>query len=238
MTKLAGAFSAHGHDAHAPDLRHHHEAPLNGRDLKALALTSMRDYAADVSALIETLPEKPVLVGHSMGGLIAQMLAAKGLASSLVLIAPSAPWGLIPSQWEQYASPFGLYLMAGAYWERAIAPTYEIAAERALDRLSPEEQAQHFARFVPESGRAVFEILQWWLDHKRATDVPARDVTCPVLCIAGGRDRVNPPETVKRIAARYKENATYKEYPEMSHWLIGEPGWEAVADDTLAWLKR
>lgn len=238
MSKLAEAFSAHGHATHAPDLRHHHEAPWNGRDLRALALTSMRDYADDISALAQMLPEKPILVGHSMGGLIAQMLAAKGHARALVLLAPSAPWGLIPSHWEQYASGFGLYLLAGAYWERAIVPTYEIAAERALDRVSRVEQEALFARFVPESGRAVFEILQWWLDHRRATDVPARDVDCPVLCIAGGRDRVNPPETVKRIAARYRENATYKEYPEMSHWLIGEPGWEAVAEDALAWLRR
>jgi alpha-beta hydrolase superfamily lysophospholipase len=70
----------------------------------------------------------------------------------------------------------------------------------------------------------------------RATDVPAREVTCPVLCLTGARDRINPPETVRRIAARYRENATYKEYPEMSHWLIGEPGWEQVAEDSLEWL--
>jgi len=233
MENLAGAFAASGYATHTPDLRHHNEAAKGERNLKALATTSMRDYAQDVRTLIDGLDEKPILIGHSMGGLLAQMLAAR--ARAVILVAPCAPWGLIPSHWEQYASGVGLILAAGHYWERTIPPAYEIAAERALDRMPRAERERIFARFVPESGRAMFEILQWWLDMGRATDVPAREVTCPVLCIAGERDRVNPPETVRRVAARYRDNATYKEYPGMSHWLIGEPGWDAVAKDAADW---
>jgi pimeloyl-ACP methyl ester carboxylesterase len=237
MENLGAAFAAAGHQAHTPDLRHHHEGAFGARDLKALAVTSMRDFAQDITGLVDGTEEKPVLIGHSMGGLLAQMLAAQGQARAIILLAPSAPWGLLPSHWEHYASGLGLFLTSGHYWERSIVPTYEIVAEHALDRMSKEERAQLFSRFVPESGRAMFETLQWWLDMSRATDVPAREVTCPVLCLTGARDRINPPETVKRIAARYRDNATYKEYPEMSHWLIGEPGWEQVAEDSLRWLR-
>jgi pimeloyl-ACP methyl ester carboxylesterase len=236
MEPLASAFRASGHKTHAPDLRHHEAGPAPARDLKALALTSMRDYADDVSALIETLGEAPILVGHSMGGLVAQLVAARGQARALILFAPSAPWGLISSSWEQYASAFGLYMTAGHFWEQAIHPAYDIAAEHALDRMPRGEREEVFSRFVPESGRAVFEILQWWLDIGRATDVPVAQVTCPILCLVGARDRLNPPDSVKRVAARYRDNATYKEYSEMSHWLIAEPGWEEVAGDALKWL--
>jgi non-heme chloroperoxidase len=129
-------------------------------------------------------------------------------------------------------------MTAGHFWERSLQPAFEIAAQHALDRLPPKERDAVFSRFVPESGRAVFEILQWWLDVTRATEVPAVNVTCPVLCAAGGHDRVNPAESVRRVAARYRGDTTYKEYPEMSHWLIGEPGWEEVASDVLLWLDR
>lgn len=236
MENFAGAFAAAGHKTHSPDLRHHQEASSQKRDLKALATTSIRDYADDIGALIDALPERPILIGHSMGGLLAQMLAPR--ARAVILLAPSAPWGLVPSHWEQYASGLGLFMVAGHYWQQAIPPAYEIAAERALDRIPRAERERIFTRFVPESGRAMFEILQWWLDMGRAADVQTRGVTCPILCAVGARDRVNPPETVKRIGARYRDTATYKEYPDMSHWLIGEPGWEKVAADALAWLTE
>ena len=61
-----------------------------------------------------------------------------------------------------------------------------------------------FSQMVPESGRAMFEIFQWWLDMARATEVPAHRIACPVFSAAGELDTLNPPETVKRIAARYR----------------------------------
>ena len=79
--------------------------------------------------------------------------------------------------------------------------------------------------------------MQWALDAKRAAEVKAQDVTCPVLCVVGRDDKINPPSTVKRIAERYKGRAVYEELAGHSHWLIGEPGWEKIAARTLAWLR-
>jgi len=61
-------------------------------------------------------------------------------------------------------------------------------------------------------------------------------VKCPVLCITGSDDRMNPPQTVRRIAARYRDRALFEESAGHSHWLIGEPGWERVAQRALGWL--
>jgi len=164
------------------------------------------------------------------------MLAAQGRAKALVLLAPSAPWGVLPSHWNEIASGFGLYIN-GHYWEQALIPAFEAASDLTLNRLPPEEQRQAFEQMVPESGRAMFEIFQWWLDLTRATDVAAHSVRCPVFCAAGELDTLNPPDTVRRIAARYKGRASYRLYPEMGHWLIAEPGWQNVVGDAMTWLK-
>jgi pimeloyl-ACP methyl ester carboxylesterase len=99
--------------------------------------------------------------------------------------------------------------------------------------LSEAEREAVFARFVPESGQATFEIMQWPLDQRRASSVDASRVKAPVLCLVGARDRVNPPATVRSIARRYRSLGTFEEIPGHSHWLIGEPGWEKTAECVL-----
>ncbi len=227
-------FEAEGYDVHTPTLRHHDGGATN---LKALARTSMADYAHDLERQLDGLDAPPVVIGHSLGGLLAQMLAARRQIAALVLLAPSAPWGMLPSTPFELASAQILY-MSGAFWQQALEPHHWIAAANALDRVPEPERDAIFARFVPESGLATFEIMHWMLDLKRATQVDARAVTCPVLCLAGARDRVNPPVTVRRLARRYGGRARYEEIPGHSHWLIGEPGWEKIAHGSLSWLER
>jgi len=218
---------------HAPTLRYHDK----GRQPpKALGRTSLLDYAADLEKLIADLGEKPVLVGHSMGGLLTQMLAARGLAKACVLLAPSAPWGVLPSTMFEIASAQTLLFSGGDYRGTIIPPSYQIAAAHSLDKLDDSARSAVYARFVPESGQATFEIMNWSFDLRRAGHVRARDVTCPVLCLVGSADKINPPSTVSRIAARYQGRARFEEVKGHSHWLIGEPGWEKIAARALTWL--
>ena len=74
------------------------------------------------------------------------------------------------------------------------------------------------------------------LDMRRASEVDARKVQCPLLFLTGSGDRISPPGTVERTAALYKDRARCEIMPGMSHWLIAEPGWEKVCDRSLAWL--
>jgi pimeloyl-ACP methyl ester carboxylesterase len=225
-------FDRLGYAAQAPTLRHHHRA---GHAPNALGTTSVLDYVSDLEALLDGIDEPPVLVGHSMGGLLAQLVAARRPVRALILLAPCAPWGVFPATPFEVASANALY-MTGDFWNRSLHPEPWIAAANALDNVPEAEQQKVLKRFVPESGRATFEIMHWGFDAARATHIDPADVECPVLCIAGARDRVNSPGTVRSIARRYRGQAAYEEVRGHSHWLIGEPGWEKIAARALAWL--
>jgi pimeloyl-ACP methyl ester carboxylesterase len=230
---FAEKFEAEGYQVQRPALRFHDmvEPP------QALGTTGLADYAADLEEGLNALDMPPILIGHSLGGLLAQMLAAKRAVHAVVLLAPSAPWGVPPTTLFEIAAAQAMLLQVG-FWNQILPPDADVAGRHSLDRFAPAEREKIFNRLVPESGRAMFQTMHWGLDMTRASEVDADKVSCPVLAIAGSDDRINPPGTVERIAALYKKRATYEKFPRMSHWLISEPGWEKVADRALAWLEK
>jgi pimeloyl-ACP methyl ester carboxylesterase len=225
-------FEAAGYETHAPNLAHHER----GADLDVLAQTGVRDYADALVRDIRQLRRAPVLVGHSLGGLVSQLVAARTPVAGLILLAPSAPWGVLPTTLDEHGNNFGLSLL-GDYWRRTVPPGYRIARHSTLDRLDKTLARRTFAKFTHESGRAVLEAVQWWLDPTMASAAPVYRIDCPILAMAGGQDRVNPASTVRRIVNRFPAHqALFHGFPAMSHWLIGEPEWPEVATLALAWL--
>lgn len=226
-------FEAAGFETHAPDLPHHER----GADLEQLAQSGLKDYTQAITHYVRGLRAPPVLVGHSLGGLVSQMTAMHAPIAGLVLLAPSAPWGVPPTTLDEHSHQFGLSLL-GDYWRRPVPPDYRVARTTTLDRLAREDARRTFARFVPESGRAIREAVQWWIDHSMASQAPVYRISAPVLGLAGGRDRVNPSSTVRRVIARFPgDQAHFHEFPEMSHWLVGEPEAADVSKLILQWLE-
>ena len=226
-------FEQAGFETHAPNLPHHER----GADLELLARMSVKDYARAISAYARDLHAPPVLVGHSLGGLVCQLAAMETEVAALVLLAPSSPWGVMPTTLDEHGNAFGLSLL-GDYWRRPVPPDYRVARATTLDRLTRDGARKAFAKFVPESGRAIHEAVQWWLDHSMTSSAPVYKIEAPVLAVGGGKDRVNPASTVRRLAARFPDGqAQFHEFPEMSHWLLGEPEWPHVAELALRWLE-
>ena len=228
--RFAAPFRAAGHAVIAPDLPGH-----GANDPADAALgQSMADYADALAATAAALPAPPVLVGHSLGGLAAAMAAMRTQTAGLVLLAPSPPWGVTGSTMEEAISAVSLYAL-GPYWAQVVQPDYASFRRFAVDRLPSAERHALHARMRPESGRALFETLNWWLDPFMTTLVDPARIAAPVLAIAGGRDVVHPPATVRETARRL--GGAFEAMPQMSHWLPGEPGWEQVAATCLAWIE-
>lgn len=224
-------FEAAGHRVIAPDLRGH------GADDPAEAVIglSMTDYASDVAGLCDSLGEPPILVGHSMGGLVCALAARRARVRALVLLAPSAPWGVAGSTVEEAVTAFGLHAL-GPFWTQAIAPDRGLMRRYSLDRMARPAKDAVTSRLHAESGRAIWETLNWWLDPFMNTSVGVGPLPIPSLVLAGERDVVHPPATVRQTAQRL--GSRYLELPGMSHWLLGEPGWKEVAEIGLGWLQE
>ena len=231
---FAEKFRDAGYKTHAPCLRHHEG---DKTPPASLGQTGLRDYAGDLEEFLHSLDAPPILVGHSMGGLLAQMLAAKEKVRALVLLAPSPPWGVPPSTLFEIASAQAMLLNVG-FWNSLLEARDHVLGRHGLERLAPPAREALLARLVPESGRAIFEVMHWGLDMSRASEVEVGDSDCPLLLIAGGEDRINPPGTVERIAALYGKRGRYEKAAGMNHWLPGEPGWENVATRALEWLEE
>jgi pimeloyl-ACP methyl ester carboxylesterase len=230
---LREKFEAAGYAVAAPALRFHGGT----RPPAALGTTGLADYAADLEQEIRALKQAPILVGHSMGGLLAQMLAARLEISALILLAPSAPWGVPPTTLFEIGAAQAMHLHPG-YWNQVLEPNRDVALAHSLDKLPRHMRDEVFDRFVPESGRATFEIMNWGIDFRQGSAVDVDAVTAPILFLTGSEDRLNPPSTVAKIAALYKGRATAEVLDGMGHWLIGEPGWERLAERALEWLEN
>ena len=225
-------FEAAGHQVLTPDLRGH------GKGAEAVAVigVSMADYAADIAAICADLPEPPVLLGHSMGGLVALLAAGKAPVEAVVMLAPSPPWGVASSSVEEAVTAFGVQMM-GSFSSGALEPDRSLMRFYSLDRMPEADREATIARLGRESGLAVRETLNWWLDPFMTTSVAgATSPQVPALVISGESDVVHSTATARATARRI--GADFKAMPGMSHWLVGEPGWDAVAEVALQWLAN
>jgi len=218
-----------------PTLRHHDAPPLEPPP--GLGTTGLDDYAADLETVLRTLPEKPVVVGHSMGGLIALKLCARGLARAGVLLTPAPPASVLALRLSNVLA-FARIERQWGWWRKPHRATLEEALWHTFNTMAPGEAARLHASFVHDSGRALLEMGLPWLDRAGAARVAPADVAVPLLLVGCGKDRLTPPSVVRRIAKRFAGATDYYEYPGRGHWVPGQPGWQEIAADTAQWMDR
>jgi pimeloyl-ACP methyl ester carboxylesterase len=124
------------------------------------------------------------------------------------------------------------------FWRKPMRQTFGEAVYSMLHLMPAGEQKDTYDKFVYESGRAAFEIGYWPFDSRNASRVNATKVTCPVLVVAGGQDRITPASVVRKVARKYRAVSTYKEFENHAHWVVAEPNWQEVAAYVGDWLRQ
>jgi pimeloyl-ACP methyl ester carboxylesterase len=218
------AAAERGWECWAIDLR----GRPGSRPVADLGRVSIADYVRDVvDALDEIGPA--VVVGHSMGGLIAQVAAAtRSEVRAAVFLASAAPRGIVVLRWPVLAR-MGRYLPA-MLGSRPFRATDGHATALLLNRVAPSARAALLARLGPESGRVARELAFG------AIAVDAARVSCPTLVVAASDDATTPASVQRRIAQKY--GSEYVEAPGFGHMLLLEDGWEAPFGRVLAWLEQ
>lgn len=233
-TQFRSLFEARGTPVYTPTLRPSMRVGLGVRPPRELRDLRLSDYVDDleleVHRIIEETGLKPAVLGHSMGGLLCQALAARGLASAAVFISPAAPAGIHTLRSALFWSAFRITHRRG-WTARVIRPHPRTLALMVLNALPLAERAAVHAAMVYESGSAFADFANFPVDESL--------VRVPVLTIAAGRDRLVPASLARLTARKYAPGGgELREYPNHGHWLYSEPGWETPATDIYNWLAK
>jgi len=220
--RMMECLTAKGHRCVAIDLRGHGDSALNGN----LGKVSIHDYADDVDRVARLLGD-PIIVGHSMGGLLAQLAAVRGVARGIVLLTPAPPRG-IPVLSVKLAVHQAKYMPA-ILTSRVVVPGRSDLRALVLNRVPEAEQEVLLDLLVPDSGRAALQM------SVLGVPIPRERVTAPVLVIAGDMDLFIPISRAVRVAARY--NAPLRVAPGRGHMLIIEPGYEEICGWIAEWVR-
>lgn len=219
-------FAERGFAAYAVSLRGHGRSA--GRS--HLFMTGLSDYEADVEYAAAQLPEPPVLIGHSMGAAIVELLMAHGPVRAAALLAPIPPAGLLPVATRLAAQhPDYLVQMSGLDPSRLSAQV--LATLRPFyfgPDVDPRIMAQAARHLNGESPRALFDLslrLHWALPRAAP----------PVFVLGAEGDRICLPDDVRATARHHNVEATL--VPGLAHMLMLEPGYALAAKPLLDWLR-
>jgi pimeloyl-ACP methyl ester carboxylesterase len=213
------------HEGKPPQLRAHIPAGLGS--------LSLPDVLSHYRRLLRSERVPPVLIGHSLGGLLVQILVSEGLASAGVVICPMPPNHMLGVNWE-FLGDMGSFMDPPA-------------GEKHIE-ISADEFQRVFANTLPEShSRAAYEryvvpesrqVLLGSMGVEGTIDVSSPHV--PLLFIGAEKDVIIPPSLVRQNAQVYTDERSRTEYvgfPGRGHFICGEPRWEQAAKHIVTWLR-
>jgi pimeloyl-ACP methyl ester carboxylesterase len=210
-------------------------------DPTVIANVTVPETIAHLEKAMSGLDRKPIIMGHSFGGTLTQLLLDRGHGAAGVVIDSAPPEGIRVNPPSQIKSLFPV-LNNPAKRHQAAGFTPEQFHYAFTNTLAAEESAKVYERYhIPAPGAWVwgYGLLANFTPGKQETWVNFHnEERAPLLFIAGGDDHIMPPSVNKSNAKHYKAANTiteYYEFPGRSHWTCAEPGWEQVADHALDW---
>ena len=236
-------FRSAGYDAMAPGWPGDSDSVEQTRkNAAAVADKGIDDITDGYLDVIASLPVKPIVIGHSFGGLIAQKLLSMNVAAAAVAIDPGQIKGVKPLPFAQLRSGLPVLSRPGNR-KRAVTLTRKQFRYGFGNAVTESESAELFDKWaIPGPGKPLFEAST--ANFKRSSPAAVDTSTGdrgPLLIVAGGKDHT-VPEVVARAAYKLYAGSgaitDYQVFPDRGHSLVLDHGWREIADFTLSWLAR
>jgi pimeloyl-ACP methyl ester carboxylesterase len=229
-------FEAKGFKCHAPSYPFHDGEPRNLRNNipEGLGKLTLEEVLESIKKQIQLLDSKPILIGHSMGGSITQLLVHQDLAEAGICIDSAPVGGLLSFKWSFLKSNLPVlnplkgdkpYLMPLEHFH------YTFCNTMTLD----ETEKAYKAFLVPESRNIARSAAG------KAGQLDFSKPHAPLLFIAGEKDNIVPHSLNEKNKKSYTHRQSitdYKLFPNRSHYICGQKGWEEIAAYVDNWLKR
>jgi pimeloyl-ACP methyl ester carboxylesterase len=229
-------FGDHGYTCHAPAWPLHEGEPadLRARPDPELGRLTLGRVVEALGAVVDRLPAAPVLIGHSMGGLVVQKLLNEGKGRAGVCIDSAPPKGVFSLSWS---------------FLRSNLPTVNPLAGDSPCHMTLERFHYTFCNtMTPEETRAAFEELVVPESRNVARSSTGADGRidfarphAPLLFVAGEQDHIIPAALNRRNHGAYTDagsRRTLRVFPGRGHFICGQRGWEEVADYVEGWLRE
>jgi pimeloyl-ACP methyl ester carboxylesterase len=209
------------------------------RDPSSFASLGLKDVVDHYEQIIRELETPPIIIGYGFGGLVTQILLDRGWGAAGAAIASAPVRGIarLPLSLLKLA----LSVLGNSFNSRETISLTPKQFHRAFtNSLTETESLDAFKRYVvPAPYRVLLQTaFANFTSHTAATVNVRNDTRAPLLLIAGGKDRVVPSSLVKANFELYRESKAetdYKEFRDRTHFIIGQDGWEKVADYVLGW---
>ncbi len=208
----------------------------------AVAGYGVTEIADHIAKQLEAIPKKPILIGHSFGGLLVQNLLGRDLAAAAIAIDPAPIKGVPELPLSALRSSFPV-LGNPLNFKRAVSLT-EHQFRFGFTNAVPEEEAKElYAKYaMPAPGRPLFQAATATFNPNSATKVNVANANRgPLLLVSGEKDHTVPPVMVKSALKAYRNSPAVtelKEFPGRGHSLTIDSGWRELAEYSLAWLRQ
>jgi pimeloyl-ACP methyl ester carboxylesterase len=240
--KWVDHYAARGHRAIAPAWPGVDDPETTRADPTALRGLGLSKIVEHYDTIVRGLERPPILVGHSFGALVTQLLLDRGLGAAGVVIGTAPPKGVLvlPPSTLRAAFP----ALKNPLARNGVCPlTVDQFRWRFTNTLNRQEsEAIYHEHYIPGTNRAFFDAAFANLSPRSSAAITyGNPERAPLLLLVGTKDNISPPalnKTILKLQSRAPSPTELKEYPGRTHFTAGMAGWEAVADDALDWAIR
>lgn len=219
-------FAARGWSSYAVTLRGHHQGAAT-TDVKGYAIAH---YVEDVITVANRLHRPPVLIGHSMGGMVVQKYLEHRQAPAAVLLASMPPKGALRSPAIRRHPHVLMHGLAKRSVRTLVSTPERCRALFFSNHTADDVVIQCVSRLTEESNRAILDLLRWGVRHRPA------QITTPMLVVGAREDGLFSASQVERTAALYGADTVI--LSGTGHNVMLEPTWPQAADHIESWLRR